>query len=113
MYTVSQDTLQQSQEQLQSAQHMIEESQTRHLAVVTRYCQLKRMLAKYECVYKLVSEQLLARDKQYKSYIENILQHNVCSTLPTLHRILKQQPVTKINKSFPLFTVLFGLNAYP
>ena len=41
-----QDTLQQSQEQLQSAQMMIEESQSRHLAVHEKYCYLKRMLRK-------------------------------------------------------------------
>ena len=92
----SQDTLQQSQEQLQSAQMMIEETQSRHLAVYQKYCGLKRLLRTYQCVYKLVSDQLQDRDKRYRSYIENILSKNVCQTLPSLHRILKKQPVIKI-----------------
>ena len=93
-----QDTLQQSQEQLYSAQQMIEESQTKHLLVYEKYCYLKKMLRKYECVYRLVAEQLQERDSQYKSYIQNLLRQNVCKTLPTLHRILKKQPVDKNKK---------------
>ena len=88
-----QDTLQQSQEQLQNAQQMIEESQSRHLAVYEKYCYLKRMIRKYECVYKLVVDQLNDRDSRYKSFIQSLLRENVCKTLPSLHRILKKQPV--------------------
>ena len=88
-----QDTLAQSQEQLQSAQMMIEESHERSVATHEKYVNVKRMLRKYEILYRLVSTQLQERDESYKNYIKSLLSHNVVHTLPSLHRILKKQPV--------------------
>ena len=91
-----QDTLAQSQEQLQSAQLMIEESHDRSVATHEKYVSVKRMLRKYEILYRLVTSQLQQRDESYKNYIKSLLSHNVVHTLPSLHRILKKQPVKTI-----------------
>ena len=90
-----QDTLAQSQEQLQSAQMMIEETHERSEATHEKYVCVKRMLRKYEILYRLVTTQLQQRDESYKNYIKSLLSHNVVHTLPSLHRILKKQPVMK------------------
>ena len=90
-----QDTLAQSQEQLQSAQVMVEESHDRSVATHEKYVSVKRMLRKYEILYRLVTTQLQQRDESYKNYIKSLLSHNVVHTLPSLHRILKKQPVIK------------------
>ena len=107
-----QDTLAQSQEQLQSAQMMIEETHERTGLMHDKYVHVKRMLRKYEILYRLVTNQLQQRDESYKNYIKSLLSHNVVHTLPSLHRILKKQPVMK-KKDYSVSFECFCLKTFP
>ena len=82
-----QDTLQQSQEQLEAAQQMIEECHEKYLAAdqTVRTC---------VCMYRLVAEQLRERDRIYRSFILGLSRLDSVESLPLLNRILKREPVS-------------------
>jgi len=64
-----QDTLQQSQEQIDGIHNILDQSQFKYLSLCRKYNQAKRLISSLRDAEDILTEQLLTRDEQYTSHL--------------------------------------------
>jgi len=92
-----QDTLQQSQEHLESAQSMIEESQIRHIELLDKYGTAKRVISSYKQISHVLSDQLISRDKTYYTYLRRMRE----TVLMQYEELVKAQRMIGLQSRLP------------